>query len=168
MGISDHLTCLLRSLYAGQEAAVRTGHGKTDWLQMEKWNEVKSFSHVWLLAIPCSLPGSSVHRIFQARVLEWVTISFSRGSSTSRDRAQVSRISGGRFTIWATREAQGVHQGHILSPWLFNLHTEYIMWNAGLHEAQTGIKIARRNINNLWYADDTTLMEERLPSWLRQ
>ena len=90
MGIPDHLTCLLRNLYAGQEAAVRTGHGPTDWFQIGK----------------------------------------------------------------------GVHQGCILSPSLFNLYTEYIMRNTGLEETQAGIKIARRNINNLRYADDTTLMEE--------
>ena len=90
MGISDHLTCLLRDLYAGQEATVRTRHGTTDWFQIGK----------------------------------------------------------------------GVHQGYILSPCLFNLHAEYIMRNAGLNEEQTGIKIARKNINNLRYADDTTLMKE--------
>ena len=99
MGIPDHLTCLLRNLYAGQEATVRTGHGKTDWFQMVK----------------------------------------------------------------------GVCQGCILSPCLFNLYAEYIMRNAGLAEAQAGIKIAGRNINNLRYADDTTLMaeaEEELKSLL--
>ena len=99
MGISDHLTCLLRNLYAGQEATVRTGHGTTDWFQMEK----------------------------------------------------------------------GVHQGCILSPYLFNLYAECIMRNAGLEEAQAGIKIARRNINNLRYADDTNFMaesEEELKSLL--
>ena len=86
MGIPDHLICLLRNLYAGQEATVRTGHGTTDWFQIGK----------------------------------------------------------------------GVRQGCILSPCLFNLYAEYIMRNAGLEEAQAGIKIARRNINNLRYADDTT------------
>ena len=99
MGIPDHLTCLLRNLYAGQEAAVRTGHGKTDWFQVGK----------------------------------------------------------------------GVRQGYILSPCLFNLYAEYIMKNAGLDEAQTGIKIAGRNINHLRYVDDTTLMaesEEELKSLL--
>ena len=99
MGIPDHLTCLLRNLYSGQEATVRTGHGTTDWFQIRK----------------------------------------------------------------------GVHQGCILSPCLFNLYTEYIMRNAGLDEAQGGIKIARRNINNLRYADDTTLLaeiEEELKSLL--
>ena len=99
MGIPDHLTFLLRNLYAGREATVRTGHGTTDWLQIGK----------------------------------------------------------------------GVHQGCILSPCLFNLHAEYIMRNTGLDEAQAGIKIARRNINNLRYADDTTLMaeiEEELKSLL--
>ena len=99
MGIPDHLTCLLRNLYAGQEATVRTGHGTTDWFQIGK----------------------------------------------------------------------GVRQGYILSPCLFNLYAEYIMRNAGLEEAQAGIKIARRNISNLRYADDTTLMaesEEELKSLL--
>ena len=99
MGIPDHLTCLLRNLYAGQEATVRTGHGTTDWFQIGK----------------------------------------------------------------------GVHQGCILSPCLFNLYAEYIMRNAGLEETQAGIKIAGRNINNLRYADDTTLMaesEEELKSLL--
>ena len=90
MGIPDHLTCLLRNLYAGQEATVRTGHETTDWFQIGK----------------------------------------------------------------------GVHQGYILSPCLFNLYTGYIMQNAGLGEAQAGIKIAKRNINNLRYADDTSLMAE--------
>ena len=90
MGIPNHLTCLLRNLYAGQEATVRTGHGTKDWFQVGK----------------------------------------------------------------------GVLQGCILSPCLFNLYAEYIMRNAGLEEAQAGIKIAGRNINNLRYADDTTLMAE--------
>ena len=90
MGIPDHLTCLLRNLYAGQEATVRTGHGTTDWFETGK----------------------------------------------------------------------AVHQGSILSPCLFNLYAEYIMRNAGLDEAQAGIKIARKNINNLRYANDTTLMAE--------
>ena len=90
MGIPDHLTCLLRNLYAGQEATVRTGHGTTDWFQIGK----------------------------------------------------------------------GVCQVCILSPCLFNLHAEYITWNARLDEAQAGIKIAGGNINNLRYVDDTTLMAE--------
>ena len=90
MGIPDHLTCLLRNLYAGQEATVRTGHGTTDWFQIGK----------------------------------------------------------------------GVCQGCILSPYLFNFYAEYIMRKAGLEEAQAGIKIAARNINNIRYADDTTLMAE--------
>ena len=90
MGIPDHLTCLLRNLYAGQEATVRTEHGTTDWFQIRK----------------------------------------------------------------------GVRQGCILSPCLFNLYAEYIMRNAGLEEAQAGIKIARRNINNPRYADDTTLWQK--------
>ena len=90
MGIPDHLTCLLRNLYAGQEATVRTGHA-TDWFQIGK----------------------------------------------------------------------GVHQGCILSPCLFKLYAEYVMRNTGVEEAQAGIKIAGRNINNLSYADDTTLKVER-------
>ena len=99
MGLPDHLTCLLRNLYAGQEATVRTGHGTTDWFQIGK----------------------------------------------------------------------GVRQGCILLPHLFNFYAEYIMRNARLEEAQAGIKIARRNLNNLRYADDTTLMaesEEELKSLL--
>ena len=90
MGIPGHLTCLLKNLYADQEATVRTGHGTTDWFQIRK----------------------------------------------------------------------GVHQGCILSPRFFNLYAEYIMRNAGLEEARDGIEIARRNINNFRYADDTTLMAE--------
>ena len=90
MGIPIHLTCLLRNLYAGQEAIVRTGHGTTDWFQIGK----------------------------------------------------------------------GVRQGCMLLPCLFNLYAEYIMSNAGLEEAQSGIKISRRNSNNLRYEDDTTLMAE--------
>ena len=86
MGIPDHLTCLLRNLYAGQEATVRTGHGTTDWFQIGK--------------------------------------------------------------------------GYILSPCLFNFYAEYILRNAGLEETQAGIKIAGRNINNLRYADDTTLWQK--------
>ena len=90
MGIPDHLTCLLRNLYAGQEATLRTGHGTTDWFQIGK----------------------------------------------------------------------GVFQGCILSPCLFNLYVEFIMRNSGLEEAQARVKIARRDINNLRYADDTILMAE--------
>ena len=90
LGIPDHLTCLLRNLYAGQEATVRTGHETTDWFQIGK----------------------------------------------------------------------GVHQGCILSPCLFNFYAQYIMRNAGLEEAQAGIKIAGKNISNLRYADDNTLMAE--------
>ena len=99
MDIPDHLSCLLRNPYAGQEATVRTGHGTTDWFQI----------------------------------------------------------------------GTGAHQGCILSPFLFNVYADYIMRNAGLEEAQAGIKIARRNINKLRYADDTTFMaesEEELKSLL--
>ena len=90
MAIPDHLTYLMRNVYAGQETTIRTGHGTTDWFQIGK----------------------------------------------------------------------GVYQGYILSPCLFNLYAEYIMRNAGLDEAQDGIKIARRNINNLRYADDVNFMAE--------
>ena len=90
MGIPDHLTCLLRNLYAGQEATVRTGYGAMDWFQIGK----------------------------------------------------------------------GARQNYILSPCLFNLYAEYVMQNARLDEAQAGIKISGRNINNLRYADDTTVMAE--------
>ena len=90
MAVPHHLTCLLRNLYAGQEATVRTGHGTTDWFHIRK----------------------------------------------------------------------GVRQGCVLCPCLFNLYAEYIMRNAGLEETQAGITIAGRNINNLRYADDTTLMAE--------
>ena len=99
MGIPNHLTCLLRNLYAGQEATVKTGHGTTDWFQL----------------------------------------------------------------------GNGVCKRCILSPCLFNLHAEYIMWHAGLDESQAEVMIARRNINNLRYVDDTTLMaesEEELDSLL--
>ena len=90
MGLSDHLTCLLRNLYAAQEATDRTGHGTMDWFQIGK----------------------------------------------------------------------GVHQGCILPPWLFNLYAAFIMRNTGLDKAQAGTRIARRNINNLRYAGDTTLLAE--------
>ena len=90
MAVTDHLTCLLRNLYVGQEATVRTGHGTTDWFKIET----------------------------------------------------------------------GIWQDYILSPCLFNFYAEYIIWNAGLDESQAGIKLARRNTNNLRYTDDTTLMAE--------
>ena len=102
MGIPDHLTCLLRNLYAGQEATVRTGHGTT-----ESEKKVKSQSCLTLCdPVDCSLPVSSVHGIFQARVLEWVAISFSRGSSQPRDQTWVSHTAGRHFTIWATGSKQ--------------------------------------------------------------
>ena len=119
-----------------------------------KWSDIAQSCPTICDPVDCSLQGSSVHGIFQARVLEWVAISFSSGSSRPRDRTHVSHIAGRRFTLWATREA---------------LYAEYNMPNAGLDEAQAGIKIARRNINNLRYADDTTLMaksEEELKNLL--
>ena len=118
----------------------------------------------------CSLPGSSVHGILQARTLEWVAVSFCRGSSQPRNQTWVSYIAGRLFTNWATKEAhemmdwfkigKGVWKGYILSPCLFNLYVEYIIWSAGLEEQQAGIRIAGRNINNLRYANDTMLMAE--------
>ena len=106
----------------------------------------------------------TVHGILQARILEWVAMPSSRGSSQPRDQTQVSCIAG-RFFYQLSYEGspeigKGVHQSCILSPCLFNLYAEYIMRNTGLDEAQAGIKIARRNINNLRDADDTTLMAE--------
>ena len=106
MGIPHHLICSLRSLYAGQEAKVRTRHGTMDWFQIGKSeSEVAQLCLIFCDPMDCSLSGSSVHGIFQARVLEWIAISFSRGSSQPRNRTQVSRIAGRCFTIWATREA---------------------------------------------------------------
>ena len=100
MGIWDHLSCLLRNLYTGQEATVRTGYGTTE------RKKVKSLSFVQLYdPVDCSLPDSSVLGILQVRMLEWVAISFSRGSSQPRDRTQVSYIAGRCFTLLATREA---------------------------------------------------------------
>ena len=139
----------------------------------------------------CSPPGSSVHGILQARILKWVAISYSRGSSPPRDWTRVSCIAGRFFTVWTTREApgiiyinfnilawilhgvysffttfltfqigKGVGKGFILSSCLFNLYAEYIMQNARLEEARSGIKISRRNINNPRYADDTPLRQK--------
>ena len=88
--------------------------------------------------VDCSPPGSSVHGILQARILEWVVISFSSGSSQPRDRTWVSRISGGFFTVWATRDAS---------------YAKYIMQNPRLDEAQAGTKVSKRNINKLRYTN---------------
>ena len=119
-----------------------------------KWSEVAQSCPTLCNPMDCSLPGSSLHGVLQARILEWVAISFSRGSSWPRDRTRVSCIADRCFNLWATRETP-----------------EYIMWNARLDDAQTGAKIAQKNINNLKYADDTTLMaegEEELKSlWIR-
>ena len=159
-------------------------------MQVKKEREIAQTCLTLCDPVGFSLPGSSIPGIFQARVLEWVAISFSRESSQPRDQTQVSHIADRRFNIWATRQAhagqeaavrtgygtkdsfqiaKGVHQGCILSPCLLNFYTEFIMRNTGLPEAQAGIKIAGRNINNLRYADDTTLMaecEEELKSLL--
>ena len=141
----------------------------------------------------CSPPGSSVHGILHARILEWIAFPYARGSSQSRDWTQVSRIpctgrrvlyclnlvperrggKGGQSHFWWSNMlfmehgttdwfqiGKGVHQGCILSPCWFNLFAEYIMRHARLDEAQAGIKIARRNINKLRYADDITLWQK--------
>ena len=94
MGIQDHLTFLLRNLYAGQEATVRTGDGTT-----ESESEVTQLCLTLGNTMDCSPPGSSIHGILQARILEWVAISFSRGPSRPRDRTQVSFIAGRRFNL---------------------------------------------------------------------
>ena len=93
----------------------------------------------------CDSIDYTVHGILQARILEWVAFRFSRKSFQPRDQNQVSHIAGGFFTSWAMRET---------------LYAEYVLWNAGLDEAQAGIKTAGRNINDLRYAGDTTLMAE--------
>ena len=115
LGVPDHLTCLLRNLYAGQEVTVRTRHGRTDWFfsKLGKEYDKAVYCHPAYLPLcrlellcrvrlcdpmDCSLPGSSLHGIFQAIVLEWV--SFSRGSSGPRDWIRVSSIVGRHFTIW--------------------------------------------------------------------
>ena len=121
--------------------------------ESESENEVAQSCPALRDPMDCSLPGSSLHGIFQVRVLEWVAIAFSSGTT---DWFQIGN---------------GVRQGCILSPCLFNLYVEYIMRNAELDEAQAGIKIAGRNISNLRYADDTTLMaesEEELKSLLKK
>ena len=98
-------------------------------------------------SMSCSLPGSSVHGTSQARIQKWVAISFSRGSFWPRDQTCISYI--GRQVLYHCGTWDSV--SWILSPCSFNLHAEYIMWNAGLDGSQAGIKIARRNINNLRY-----------------
>ena len=106
----------------------------------------------------CSPPGSSVHGTLQARILEWAAISSSRDLPNPGIEL-ASLMSGLGTTDWF-QIGKGVRRGCILQPCLFNLYAEYNVRNAGLEEAQTGIKIARRNINNLRYADDTTFMAE--------
>ena len=121
----------------------------------------------------CSLPGSSVHGIFQARILEWVAISklwkiLEEMGIPYHITCLLRNLYAGQVATVRTRHGtvdwfkigKVVHQGCILSPCLFNLYVEYIRRNAGLEEAQAGIKIARRNINNLRYPDNTTLMAE--------
>ena len=159
IGIPDHLTCLLRKLYAGQEVIVRTRHETMDWFQIKKvvcqgcilspclFNFYAEYVCMKLTQLcltlsnpmDCSPQGFSVYGILQARILEWVAIPFSSGSSWPRGRSQVPHIAGILYHL--------SYQGSI-------------MWNAGLCESQAGITIARRNINNLRYADDTTLMAE--------
>ena len=166
MGIPDHLTCRLRNLNAGQEATVRTGHGTTNSfligkgvhqgcilspcffnLYVEwkwKWSEVAQSCLTLCDPMDCSLSGFSVHGIFQARILEWVAISFSRDLPDPGIKPGSPALQADAFTLWATREA----------------YVEYITQNARLDEAQAGIKIASRNINNLRYADDTNLWQK--------
>ena len=166
MQIWDHLTCLLRNLYADQEATIRNRYGTTG-------KESESAQSCPTLCDPmdCVLPGFSVHGFFQAMVLNWVAISFSKGSSRPRNRTRVSHIAGRSFTIWPTREAwnnrqvpngKGISQSCMFSPCLFNLYAKYIreLWNAWMDEAHAGIKIVGRNINSLRNADDTTLIAE--------
>ena len=185
MGIPDHVTCLLRNLYVGQEATVRTGHGTTAAAAAAKSLQL----HLTLCdPIDGSPPGSPTPGILQARTLEWVAISFSNAwkwkvkvKSLSRVRLLATKwtaahqappsmgfsrqeyCSGLLLTSPGTTDwfqiGKGVCQGCILSPCLFNLYAMY-MRNAGLDEAQAGIKIAGRSINNLRYADDTTPMAE--------
>ena len=107
-----------------------------------KWSHSVVSNSLWPHGL--SLLCSSIHGIFQAKVLEWVAISFSRGSSWPSDWTQVSHVAGRCFNLWATREA----------------YAEDIMWNAMMEEARAGIQIARRNISNLRYADDTTLTQK--------
>ena len=144
MGIPDHLTCLLRNLCAGQEATVRTEHGTTDWFLIG--NGVRQ----GCILSPCLF---NLHAEYIMR---------NAGTCLLRNLC-----AGQEATVRTEHETtdwfligNGVRQGCILSPCLFNLHAEYIMRNAGLDEAQTVIEIAGRNINNLRYADDTTLMAE--------
>ena len=129
MRIPDHVTCLLRNLYAGHEATVRPGHGTMDWLD--------------LLEVQGPLKSLLQHRSSKASTL-WHSAFF---------MVQISHLymtTGHGATDWF-QIGKGVRQGCILSPCLFNLYAENIMRNAGLEETQAGIKIARRNINNLRY-----------------
>ena len=123
-------------------------------------------------SMDCSPPGSSIHWIIQARILEWVAIPFSRGSSWPRDRNQVSCIVGRSLPSESSSKNQGIGGDNVGFPLIIVSSTvppiasclilgnKWIMRNAGLEEAQAGIKIARRNIDNLRYVDDTTLMSE--------
>ena len=109
MGITDHLTCLQRNLYAGQEETVRTWCGTMDWFKIGKGVQqgciMSDSLQTCKVPMDCSPLGSSVHGILQARILEWVAIPFSKGSSWPRDQIWISCFAGRFFTIWATREA---------------------------------------------------------------
>ena len=157
---------LFRNLYAGKEATFRTVHKTMNCFKIGKgvkavychpaWKKVKVAQSYSAL---CDLMDYTVHGILQARLMEWVSVPFSRGPSQPRDQTQVSHIAGGLFTSWIIREAQEYWSGYpILSPGY--LYGEHIIWNARLDETQAGIKITRRNRNNFRYADDTTFREE--------
>ena len=107
----------------------RTGKGQFSFQSQRKWNEVAQLCPTLCNPMDCSLPGSSLHGIFQARVLEWVAISFSRGSSWPRDRTQVSRIPGRCFNLWATREAQIWLQSRSNSKSISNFFSELKIWD---------------------------------------
>ena len=147
MGIPDYLTCLLRNLYAGQEETVRTGHGTIDWLQIEKG----LCQNIWLCGSQQTVKilkemGIPDHLAYLLRNLY---------------TGQEVIVRTGHGTAEWFQIGKGVRQGCIWLPCLFNVYAAHIMWNAGLDEVQAGIKITRRNINNLGYADDTTLMAEK-------
>ena len=145
---------------------------RLDQLGDESKQEYWSFCRVWLFVTPWTVvPRAPCPWNSPTWILEWVAIPVSRGSSRLRNRTQLSRVAGKFFTIWAIKEAFLWLVMGDLSPCLFNCYAEYIMRNAGLEEAQAGIKIAGRNLHNLRYADDTTLRaesEEELKSLLME
>ena len=164
MGLPDHLTCLLRNLYAGQEATVRTGHGTTDWFQIGKGVRQgcilsPCLFNLYTKAFDC-VDHNKLWKILQEMGIPDHLTCLLRNLYAGQE----ARVRNGHGTTDWFQIGKGV-----LSPCLFNLYAEYIMRNSGLEKAQAGIKIARRNINTLRYADDTTLMaesEEELKSLL--